>query len=275
MASMSTPQLLELAAEVELFTSLAPTSTYFPSKTANDRVNHPLQVDKKDTSSTTMFKAMSHLDILIPELGVDIPLTQGEIDSSLFSKSFAEAQETGGSLLPKLFFEEVRDVSLPRASINSIYGQDDFRANKIAQLPITTLDVFRPRRVGLSSRKRVLGLGLLLSMMVALLTYMFWPFEMYKPDTSLQPAQRMSHGVVLQPPTQASLTPTVQLSAHASITPTAQPSALVTSNSIAQSSSQITTNGPTFSPSQGLVPTTNMATIFYGWTDKTPQKTPF
>ncbi|HEX3642531.1 MAG TPA: protein kinase, partial [Ktedonobacteraceae bacterium] len=142
-------------------------------------------------------------------------------------------------------------VSLTPDSTNPLIE----RADKAAKQPLQ-----------FQNRKRLLGLALLLSMIVALLAYEFWPFELARPDKSLHSVQEMTNGMTTQIPTSGTDIPTRQSSAQATINPVVQ----ATTQPTVPSPLQRTTQETTPTPSQGSTTTINMFISFYGWTDNGP-----
>jgi len=224
---------------------------------------------KHNSSSAILIEPMLQSEALTSELAMTTPIIEEEVDDVLLNDPFRE--------------EDVnRSLGLVSPG-SSVLGQSQSGVGWIPS-SLTSIDLPRPWAIRtLHSKRRVLGLTLLLSMIVALLTYAFWPSGMTQLNTNSHSAQDIMHVIIPKISMQTGNIPASQASNQATNNLAAQgatnnPKALSSSQtsikenasspSPSSTSSSLPSSSP--SPSQGSTTTTNMTIYFAGWTDNSP-----
>ena len=176
--SISNPESLASALQSDLFISSLSLDVAPLSNEESAIPDHPLKEHKHNESADFMVGTMSPSKGLTAELAMVTPITEEELDDALLTDPFVEKAEE----------------LLVRAPATLLNEPGEAEAKKITSVVVSNTDVpvLRAGRT-LRSRRRLLGLGLLLSATLALLGYAFWPFGMFRPDTSSHTINTTSH----------------------------------------------------------------------------------
>ncbi|HEY4033147.1 MAG TPA: hypothetical protein VGL94_04190 [Ktedonobacteraceae bacterium] len=207
-ASIPSPETLELGSEVDLVVSSVSESAKSLSEETDDSADQPLHLQKRNEFSATILETTPPFDIFTAEQGIDIHQLAHE--------------EADVSLSPKLFEREATEIVPLEASVDSSHKQDIIGINEKTQLQSSTISLSQPQMVGFSYRKRVLGIALLLSVVIALLASEFWPFETAETDIISHSVQNLVKGVITPIPQHSTAIPTGQSSPQATTQPTMQ-----------------------------------------------------
>jgi hypothetical protein len=137
----------------------------------------------------------------------------------------ADGEEALNLLLNDPFMKKEEEISTAIVSLNLDYGCNEYTAADMNLALVSSTDVHAPRPIQLlHSRRRVLERALFLSVIMALLMYIFWPLMRGASETSLHTANKMAHVVT----TQTTSISTTQVSGQVTVIPTVQPSVTAT-----------------------------------------------